>query len=91
MAVVRDGFGGTGKFLESLADMGMAMRRHFRVILVSDQLPALDPMVAFSRSVEVVIHPQDLPHLPDVLERCVAEADKKYNVLLESMRAIGKG
>lgn len=95
VAVIRDGFGGAAEdrspLMDSIADMGMGMRRHLCVVLVSDRVPALDPMVAFARSVDVVIHPNDLSHLPDALQRCLAEAERKYHVLQESMRVLGKG
>jgi hypothetical protein len=95
LAVVRDGYGGgtaeRSPFMDSVADIGMGMRRHLLVVLVSDRVPALDPMVAFTCSVDLVIHPKDLAHLPDALQRCSGEAERKYRVLQESMRALGKG
>jgi hypothetical protein len=95
LAVVQDGFGGRNgersPFMETVAEIGMGMRRHLLVVLVSDRVPALDPMVAFASSVDLVIHPNDLGHLPDALQRCTAEAERKYHVLEESMRALGKG
>jgi CheY-like chemotaxis protein len=95
VAVIRDGFGAPdaagNPLLEGLADMGMGTRRHFAVVLVSDRVPALDPMAAFARSVDVVIHPNDLQHLPDALQRCTAEVERKYRALTECMRAMGKG
>lgn len=95
VAVIRDGFGaadgGGNPLLDGLAEIGMGTRRHFAVVLVSDRVPALDPMAAFARSVDVVIHPTDLQHLPDALQRCVADLERKYRALLESMRAVGKG
>jgi hypothetical protein len=95
LAVVRDAFGGgtaeRNPFMDSIAEIGMEMRRHLLVVLVSDRVPALDPMVAFARSVDLVIHPNDLAHLPDALQSCSADIERKYRVLQESMRAFGKG
>ncbi len=93
VAVIRDGFGSTGEggaLLDELAEMGMGTRRHFAVVLVSDRVPALDPMAAFAHSVDIVIHPSDLPHLPDALRRCMAEVERKYRALTECLRAAGK-
>ncbi|MFB3819407.1 MAG: zinc-ribbon domain-containing protein [Candidatus Methylomirabilales bacterium] len=95
VAVIRDGFGAAdasgNPLLDGLADLGMATRRHFAVVLVSDRVPALDPMAAFARSVDLVIHPNDLQHLPDALRRCTADVERKYRALTECMRALGKG
>jgi CheY-like chemotaxis protein len=95
VAVIRDGFGAAdasgNPLLDGLAEIGMGTRRHFAVVLVSDRVPALDAMAAFARSVDVVIHPSDLQHLPDALQRCVADVERKYRALMESMRALGKG
>ncbi len=94
VAVIRDGFGGAGEerspLLDSIAEMGTGMRRHLCVILLSDRLPALDPMVAFAQSVDVIIHPNDLAHLPDALQRSLEGNERKYHVLKESLRAANK-
>jgi hypothetical protein len=92
-AVIRDGFGGAGDrspLMDSLAEMGMALRRTLCVVLVSDVTPALDPMVAFAHSVDLVIHPKDLAHLSDALQRCQENAERKYGVLQQALRAAGK-
>lgn len=92
VAVIRDGFGaaGGGALLDVLAEMGAGMRRHLSVVLVSDDLPALDPMAAFARSVDVIIHPRGLAHLADVLQSCAGDGERKYRVLLDTVRAVGK-
>jgi CheY-like chemotaxis protein len=73
-----------------LADMGTGNRRNIHVVLVSEALSSHDARTAFARSVDLVLHPTDLPHLIDALRHSKAEAEIRYRVLKESLQALGK-
>jgi CheY-like chemotaxis protein len=93
VAVLHEGFGAEAErnsVMDSIAEMGTGARRRLHVVLVSETVPAHDPMAAFASSVDLVVHPQDLAHLPEALQQSLAEAEQKYRVLLESLHDLGK-
>ena len=61
------------------------------VVLVSPDARSHDASSAFARSVDLVLHTNDVPHLAEALKRSRGEAEQAYRVFLESLRAAGKG
>ena len=94
LVILREGFGSpkgeANPVLDHLAAMEMADRRRMLVVLLSGSLRSHDPAAAFARSVTLVLHLNDLPHLATALKRARAEMDETYQLLLESFRAAGK-
>lgn len=95
LVILREGFGsaaGDGNpVLEHLAEMGMATRRLMHVVFVSPGVRSHNASAAFARSVDLVLHVNDLPHLGEALQRSRAAAEQAYRVFLDSLRAAGKG
>jgi len=95
LAVIREGFGtaaGEGNpVLDHVAEMPMGARRGMHVVLVSPSAGSHDSAAAFTRSVDLVLNLKDLPHLAEALKPSVAETEQAHRVLLESLRAHGKG
>ncbi|HYN74466.1 MAG TPA: hypothetical protein VER06_00595 [Candidatus Methanoperedens sp.] len=73
-----------------LADMGMTNRRTIHVVLIDPSLASNDQRAAFAHSVDLVLHPNDLPQFEEALGRSKAETEIRYRVLKESLRAMGK-
>jgi CheY-like chemotaxis protein len=73
-----------------LADMGMTGRRDIHVVLIDPGLASNDQRAAFAHSVDLVLHPNDLPRFEEALGRSKAETEIRYRVLKESLRAMGK-
>jgi CheY-like chemotaxis protein len=73
-----------------LANMGMTSRRNIHVVLIDPSLASNDQRAAFSHSVDLVLHPNDLPHFEEALGHSKAEKEIRYRVLKESLRAMGK-
>jgi len=94
LLVLRDGYGSAGAdgnpVLDCLAEMGMASRRLMHVVFVSPGVRSHDIAAAFAKSVNLVLHVNDLPHLPEALKRSREETDQAQRVLLESLRTLGK-
>jgi hypothetical protein len=94
LVIFREEFDGADPAAPSLraflADMGTGNRRNIHLILVSEALTSHDARTAFARSVDLVLHPTDLPHLVDALRHSKAEAEIRYRVLKESLQALGK-
>lgn len=61
------------------------------VVFVSPNVGSHDSTAAFARSVNLALHLNDLPHLAEALKRSLAETEQAHRVLLESLRAQGKG
>ena len=95
LLVLRDGYGSAGgdgnPVLDHLAEMSMAARRLMHVVFVSPAVRSHDTAAAFAKSVNLVLHVNDLPHLPEALKQSREETDQTQRVLLESLRALGKG
>jgi hypothetical protein len=70
--------------------MGMIRRRNIHVVLIDPTLSSNDQRAAFAHSVELVLHPNDLPHFEEALRHSKAETEIRYRVLKESLRAMGK-
>lgn len=95
LVILHDGFGapagGGNPVLDHLALMGTARRRSLHVVFLSPHVRSQDPAAALARSVNLVLHVNDLPRISEALKRSRAEAEEAYRVLLESLRALGKG
>lgn len=94
IVVLCDGFdppGQDGPSIQAyLADMGMTSRRNIHVVLIDSSLASNDRRAAFAHSVDLVLHPDDLPHFAEALGHSKAEKEIRYRVLKESLRAMGK-
>jgi CheY-like chemotaxis protein len=94
IVVLSDGFdppGQDGPSIQAyLANMGMIRRRNIHVVLIDPTLSSNDQRAAFANSVELVLHPNDLPHFEEALRHSKAETEIRYRVLKESLRAMGK-
>jgi CheY-like chemotaxis protein len=94
IVVLFDGFdppGQDGPSIQSyLANMGMTSRRNIHVVLIDPSRASNDQRAAFAHSVDLVLHPDDLPHFAEALGHSKAEKEIRYRVLKESLRAMGK-
>jgi hypothetical protein len=94
IVVLSDGFdppGQDGPSIQAyLAGMGMTSRRNIHVVLIDPGLASNDQRAAFARSVDLVLHPNDLPHFEEALGRSKAETEIRYRLLKESLREMGK-
>lgn len=93
--VLREGFDGPSgsglSLTEALSDTPMGTRRNTHTVFVGSGVATHDPEAAFAKSVDLTIHPNDLPHLSEALKRSLAEADQMYRVFREAQRAVGRG
>jgi len=65
-------------------------RRLTHVVFVRPAVRSHDTAAAFAKSVNLVLHVNDLAHLPEALKRSREETEQTQRVLLESLRALGK-
>jgi hypothetical protein len=59
-------------------------------VLIDPGSASNDRHAAFVHSVDLVLHPNDLPHFKEALERSKTGKEIRYRVLKENLRAMGK-
>lgn len=95
VVVLREGFdgpaGGTPSVWQALTDMPMGTRRNSHTVFVGPSVSSHDVEAAFAKSVDLTLHPNDLPHFSDALKRSLAEAEQTYRVFCETQRTLGRG
>ena len=94
VAVVDEQFQGgnalDNEVLHTLVAMPMSIRRYMFVALLGRTYKTFDNMLAFSRSVNVVVNLNDLPHLPAILRKGITENNEFYRVFREMLAEVGK-
>lgn len=76
--------------LRYLENMVMATRRRFFVALVTDRYRTMDNMAAFNRSVNIVIHRNNIDEVGEIIRQGVADHRAFYHVFQETLRKMGK-
>lgn len=76
--------------LQALKMMPMSVRRYIFVALLGRTYKTFDNMMAFARSVNVVVNLNDLPHLPAILRKGITENNEFYRVFREILAEVGK-
>lgn len=76
--------------LAGLRAMAMATRRYMFVALLGREYKTFDNMMAFARSVNVVVNPNDLPHLAAILAKSMNDNNHFYRVFREVLAEAGK-
>jgi hypothetical protein len=76
--------------LKDIQGMQMAVRRYIFVILLGREYKTFDNMMAFTRSVNVVVNLNDLPHLPAILRKGLQDNHDFYRVFRDMQAEIGK-
>ena len=76
--------------LQALKMMPMSVRRYIFVALLGRTYKTFDSMMAFARSVNVVVNLNDLPHLPAILRKGITENNEFYRVFREVLAEVGK-
>ena len=94
IAIIDESFQGgsalDNEVLKALDSMPMSTRRYVFVALLGRTYKTFDNMLAFARSVNVVVNLNDLPHLPAILRKGVTENNEFYRVFREMLAEVGK-
>jgi len=76
--------------LAAIRSTQMSLRRYMFVVLLTRASATFDNMMAFARSVNAVVNLNDLPHLPAILKRGMADNAEFYRVYRDVLREAGK-
>ncbi len=76
--------------LAYLDRLSMDVRRKIYLVLITDRFRTMDNMVAFNKSVNLVINLKNIDEIEKVLKRGVADNDLFYRVYKEALAATGR-
>jgi CheY-like chemotaxis protein len=94
IVVVDERFESSGVFdnpvLKMLNTMPISQRRQIFVVLLGREFKTFDNMMAFARSVNVVVNVNDLPHLPAIIRKGLDDNNEFYRVFREMLAEVGR-
>jgi predicted Zn finger-like uncharacterized protein len=92
IALLDDDFEGKSPnpIAEYLARLNMSVRRDIFVVLIGGRFKTADHLQAFMESANLILHPDDLPHLATFLARGLAEHERFYKVFTQCLIEAGK-
>ena len=73
-----------------LAALNMNIRREMLVVLIGQRFKTADHLQAFMESVNLLLHPDDLPQLVTFLSRGLRDHERFYKVFTECLIEAGK-
>ena len=74
-----------------LDHLSMSIRRKVFLVLLSDKFKTMDNMMAFARSANIVVNPDDLSNLPLILKKAIPDNEKLYKAFMDTLKEAGKG
>jgi len=81
---------GDNVVLHYLEGLSMALRRSIFVTFVSNRYRTMDNMMAFNKSVNLIVKRENLGELASVLTKAVSENDAFYHVFTELAADLGR-
>lgn len=92
LIVVNEVFGATDPnangILIYMERLGMAVRRNIFVALLSDRFRTMDQMMAFNKSVDLIVNLENLNELEKILTRGIRQKEAFYRVYKETMNKV---
>jgi CheY-like chemotaxis protein len=85
------GNSGINDVLKYLEGLSMTVRRKTFAVLISNTLDTLDNMMAYNKSVSLIINKKEIDNAGQILKRALTEHNAFYHVYKESLRKHGKG
>lgn len=76
--------------MEFLNQLNMMLRRDMFIVVIGEKLKTLDPMLAYSMSVETVINKKDLPKFYNIVSNAMRQKQTFYKAFIETMQELGK-
>ena len=76
--------------IRTLNTMPIGLRRQIFVVLLGREFKTFDNMMAFARSVNVVVNLNDLPHLPAIIRKGLEDNNEFYRVFREMLAEVGR-
>jgi len=80
---------GSNHVLKYLRDLPMQIRRNIFVVLLGDSFRTMDNMMAFNKSVNLVVNLKNIDYIENILSRYLAKREELYRVFKESLKEVG--
>jgi CheY-like chemotaxis protein len=82
--------GQVNSILRYLEGLSMTIRRQTFVVLVSAALKTMDNMTAYNKSVNLIIHKNEIGDVAQIFKKALDEYESFYHVYKENLRKQGK-
>ena len=76
--------------LSHIERMQMTTRRKIFVALISSRFRTMDKMMAFNKSVDVILNTENIDEAENILQRSITEKDFFYKVFNQTMEEMGR-
>jgi len=73
-----------------LNHLSMSLRRKIFLVLLSEKFKTMDSMMAFGKSANLVVNPDDLSNLPLILKKAISDHEKFYKVFTDTLKEVGR-
>lgn len=94
LIILSDGFDGqdleTNQITHYINHLSMSLRRKIFLVLLSDKFETMDNMLAFTKSANLVVNPDDLSSLPSILRKALSDNQKFYKAFMDTLKEVGK-
>jgi DNA-directed RNA polymerase subunit RPC12/RpoP len=94
LIILSDGFDGQdlegSPITHYLNHLSMSLRRKTFLVLLSDKFKTMDNMMAFGKSANLVVNPDDLSKLPLILKKAISDNERFYKVFMDILKETGK-
>lgn len=94
LVVLNEGFDGTdensNEVLKYLQNMAAATRRNIFVVLVTDKYRTMDNMMAFNKSVNILINKNNIDDFAAIIKQGVDDNRAFYSIFKESLKKLGR-
>ncbi|MBN2568878.1 MAG: hypothetical protein JXB42_05565 [Deltaproteobacteria bacterium] len=77
--------------LNNLKGLSMSIRRNIFVIMISDRFRTMDNMMAFNKSVNLIVNLSNIDNLNTIIKGGIADNEAFYHVYRESLKKGGRG
>ncbi len=77
--------------LDNLKGLSMSIRRNIFVVMISDRFRTMDNMMAFNKSVNLIVNPSNIDNFSAIIKRGIADNEAFYHVYKESLKKAGRG
>jgi predicted Zn finger-like uncharacterized protein len=94
LILLSDGFDGQdidrSPITHYLNHLSMSVRRKIFLVLLSEKFKTMDNMMAFGKSADLVVNPDDLSNLSLALKKALSDHEKFYKVFMDTLKEAGK-
>lgn len=94
LIIFSDGFDGQdiegSPITHYLNHLSMSLRRKTFLVLLSDKFKTMDNTMAFGKSANLVVNPDDLSNLPLILKKAISDNERFYKVFMDTLKETGK-